>query len=161
MRTLMLLTVAVGLASLVTSCSPVPPAPGETPMVEKQFMNLEYRSKPNGYTHVVTSPPGKMIFVSGQSGSSPDGGGERPADFAGQAENTFKNLENCLKMAGATFRDVVKINYFLSDINDLGTLREIRAKYLNMEAPPAATAVQAALFQGILLEVEVVAVVQE
>lgn len=126
---------------------------------EKQFMNLDYRPKPNGYTHVVTSSPGRLIFVSGQGGSSPEG--ELPDDFASQAENTFKNLENCLQLAGATFQDVVKINYYLKEMSDLAELRKIRANYLNMENPPAATAVQTGLGDDLLLEVEVVATVRE
>jgi enamine deaminase RidA (YjgF/YER057c/UK114 family) len=128
-------------------------------MPEKQFLNHSYIARPNGYSHVVTSPPGKMIFLSGAGGT--DRTGKMPADFPSQAENTFQHLRNGLEMAGASFNDVVKINYFLKDINDLTELRKIRAKYLNMDKPPAATAVQTGLAEGMLLEVELVAIVPE
>ena len=130
-----------------------PPAP------EKEFLNLPYRSKPNGYTHVVSSPPGRMIFLSGAGGT--DREGNMPDDFATQAHNTFRNLKAGLELAGATFADVVKINYFFSDMADLGKLRQVRANYLNMEAPPAATAVQTGLGGSMKLEVELIAVVPE
>lgn len=126
---------------------------------DKEFLNLEGRPRPNGFTHTVTSAPGRMIFVSGQGGSSPEG--EMPSDFTTQADNTFKNLQRCLEMAGASFDDVVKINYYLRDISDLTELRRIRANYLNMDQPPAATAVQTGLGGSMLLEVEVVAIVPE
>ena len=150
---------SVTAAVLLGSCAPSAPPPETAPKPQKQFVNLSPAQKPNGYTHVVTSPPGKMVFVSGQGGAGEDG--VMPADFAAQAENTFKNIGKCLELGGATFADIVKINYYLKDMNDLTTLRAVRAKYLNMEAPPAATAIQSGLAGSLLLEVEVVAVVPE
>ncbi len=124
----------------------------------KQFLNLDGH-KPPGYTHVVTSPPGKMIFISGRGGAAADG--KLPADFSTQAKNTFEDLKRCLAMAGARFKDVVKINYFVTDLSNTGELRQIRAQYLNMDNPPAATLVQAGLGTGSLVEIEAIAIVPE
>jgi enamine deaminase RidA (YjgF/YER057c/UK114 family) len=101
----------------------------------KQFLNLDGH-KPPGYTHVVTSPPGKMIFISGRGGAAADG--TMPRDFGTQVKNTFEDLKRCLAMAGASFKDVVKINYFVTDLSKTTELRQIRAQYLDMEHPPAA-----------------------
>jgi enamine deaminase RidA (YjgF/YER057c/UK114 family) len=122
----------------------------------KEFLNVDGK-KPPGYTHVVTSPPGKMIFISGQGGTGADG--KMPADFTAQATNTFENIGKCLKLAGASFKDVVKINYYVTDMANTTELRRIRAQYLNMENPPAATLVKAGLGTGLLLEVEAIAMV--
>jgi enamine deaminase RidA (YjgF/YER057c/UK114 family) len=123
----------------------------------KQFLN--HGEKPPGYTHVVVSPPGKMIFISGQGGTGADG--KMPADFAAQAKNTFENIGKCLALAGARFDDLVKVNYFVTDMANTAELRRIRAQYLNMDHPPAATLVQTGLGKGLLLEVEAVAIVPE
>lgn len=131
---------------------------GPVKNMKKQFLNLDGH-KPPGYTHVVTSPPGKMIFISGRGGAAKDG--TMPADFSTQAMNTFEDLKRCLALAGANFKDVVKINYFVTDLKNTAELRRIRAKYLDMEHPPAATLVQAGLSEGLLLEVEAVAMVPE
>lgn len=124
----------------------------------KRFLNPG--PKPPGYTYVVTSTgPGRMVFISGQGGT--DANGKMPPDFATQCENTFAQLTRCLALGGAGWKDVVKINYFLTDINNLTQLRTIRAKYLNMDAPPAASAVQTGLSGGMLIEIECTAIVDE
>lgn len=128
------------------------------PKLVKQFLNTG-GEKPPGYTHVVTSPPGKMIFISGRGGMGSDG--KLPADFSAQTTNTFEDLKRCLALAGAGFRDVVKINYYVTDIANTAELRRIRARYLDMEHPPAATLVQAGLSPGALVEIEAIATLPE
>lgn len=119
-------------------------------MAQKQFINHNGQ-KPPGYTLVVTSTgPGKMIFISGRGGTG--------SDFATQATKTFEELKRCLESAGASFKDVVKINYFVKDLSNTEELRRVRAKYLDMENPPAATLVQVGLGPGLLLEVEAIAI---
>ncbi len=125
----------------------------------RQFLNPKERPKPPGFTHVVVSGPGRMVFLSGQGGSSADG--KMPEDFAAQAKNTFENIGRCLALTGAGFKDIVKINYYVTDMSNTAELRRIRAQYLNMDAPPASTLVQTGLGKGLLLEVEAIAIVPE
>ena len=77
----------------------------------RQFLNPG-GEKPPGYTEVVSSPPGRMIFISGQGGT--DSKGNLPSDFASQARNTFLNIRRCLDLAGAGFKDIIKINYYVT-----------------------------------------------
>ena len=124
--------------------------------MSKRFLNVGDK-KPPGYTHVVTSPPGTMVFVSGQGGA--DANGALPADFAAQVRNTFENLKRCLELAGANFQDVVKVNYYITDMANLAELRRVRAEYLDMQNPPASTLVSCGLVEGLLVEIEAVAIV--
>jgi enamine deaminase RidA (YjgF/YER057c/UK114 family) len=124
----------------------------------RQFLNVDGHQPP-GYTEVVTASPGKLIFISGRGGAAANG--TLPADFDTQAKNTFEDLKKCLALAGASFSDVVKVNYYVTDLANTGKLREIRARYLNMKQPPAATLVQAGLGGGALVEIEATAVVPQ
>jgi len=49
----------------------------------------------------------------------------------------------------------------VTDLKNTAELRRIRANYLNMNAPPAATLVQVGLGGGLHLEVEAIAIVPE
>lgn len=124
----------------------------------KQFLNVDGHQPP-GYTEVVTAAPGKTVYISGRGGAGPDG--KLPTDFETQARNTFEDLKKCLALAGATFSDVVKVNYYVTDLSNTGKLREIRSKYLDMKQPPAATLVQVGLGGGALVEIEAVAVLPQ
>ena len=134
-------------------------AAGPTRKPKKQFLNPQGVPKPTGYTQVVSSGPGRMIFISGQGGATPDG--QMPEDFAAQTKNTFENIGRCLAAAGAKFEDIVKINYYVTDIAYTADLRRIRAGYLNQSEPPASTLVQVGLGKGLKVEIEVVAVLPE
>jgi len=130
---------------------------GSAPKTDKRFLNPDGVPKPTGYTQVVSSGPGRMIFISGQGGAGLDG--QMPEDFAEQTKNTFENIGRCLQAAGARFEDIVKINYYVTDMAHTAELRKVRANYLNQSAPPASTLVQVGLGKGLKVEIEVVALV--
>jgi enamine deaminase RidA (YjgF/YER057c/UK114 family) len=126
---------------------------------KKQFLNPEGVPKPTGYTQVVTTGPGRMVFISGQGGAARDG--QMPEDFSAQTRNTFENIGRCLAAAGAKFEDIVKINYYVTDLAYTAELRRIRAGYLNASAPPASTLVQVGLGKGLKVEIEAIAIVPD
>jgi enamine deaminase RidA (YjgF/YER057c/UK114 family) len=80
-----------------------------------------------------------------------------------QAQQTFENLKAALEASGANFGNVVKLNYYFSDIAQLGAVREVRDEFINTANPPASTAVEVKrLFrEPFLIEVEAIAVVTE
>ena len=129
---------------------------------QTQFINPDGLSKPPGYTHVIVAQPGKIVYLSGQVANDKTGK-VVSNDFRAQAEQVFANLKTALTAAGATFDDVVKLNYYVRDFSqDKRTaIREARDKYVNKEHPPASTLVGVAALasEDYLLEVEAVAVV--
>jgi enamine deaminase RidA (YjgF/YER057c/UK114 family) len=114
----------------------------------------------NGYSHVVTGP-GQWVAIAGQVALDADGNFVGVGDPAAQARQVFANLDACLKAAGASFADVVKLNFYVTDIAYLPSIRTARDEYVDTANPPASTAVQVtALFStDALLEVEAYAVI--
>ena len=131
---------------------------------QTQFINPDGLSKPPGYTHVVVARPGKIVYLSGQVANDKTGK-VVSSEFRAQAEQVFANLKTALTAAGATFDDVVKLNYYVRDFSqDKRTaIREARDKYVNKEHPPASTLIGVAALASddYLLEVEAVAVVAD
>ncbi|MER7741611.1 RidA family protein [Streptomyces sp. NPDC096538] len=112
------------------------------------------------YTHVVTGT-GRLVAVSGQLALDEDGALVGEDNAGAQARQVFENLRRCLAAAGATFDDVVKLTYFVTDMAHMPAVRAARAAHLPDDRLPAASAVQVAALvrPEFLLEVEALAVV--
>ncbi|MFE2069924.1 RidA family protein [Streptomyces sp. NPDC059467] len=112
------------------------------------------------YTHVVAAT-GRFVAVSGQLPLDEDGRLVGEGDPAAQARQVFENLRRCLAAAGATFDDVVKLTYFVTDMACMPAIRAARATHIPDDRLPASSAVQIAALVGpqFLMEVEALAVV--
>jgi 2-iminobutanoate/2-iminopropanoate deaminase len=118
-------------------------------------------STPTGYTHIVeVTGPSKTVYISGQIALDKDGKLVGPGDMKAQAEQVFRNLQAALTAAAATFKDVVKMNTYITDMDKAPAVREVRAKYF-ADTTPASTLVQVVHLARpeLMLEIEIVAVV--
>src|SRR5262249_39051978 len=79
-------------------------------IVETQFLNPPGLCPTFGWTHVVTAAGGKTVHVSGQVSVNERGEVVGKGDLKAQTQQAFENLKTALAAAGATFRDVVKMN---------------------------------------------------
>jgi enamine deaminase RidA (YjgF/YER057c/UK114 family) len=133
----------------------------DKPKVE--FKNSPEISSPAGYSHAVVITGGKMIFLAGQVGLNRQGEMVGKDDFRAQAAQVFVNLKAALVAVGATPKDIVKLNYYVTGLNHdkLVALREVRDQFIDKEHPPVSTlaGVQALFREDSMIEVEAVAVV--
>jgi len=125
-----------------------------------RFSNPKTLATPPGYSYVVEATgPNRLIFIAGQLGLDMENNlvGD---DFRSQADKAIENLKLALADAGATVRDVVKINNYLVDMSHIPIFREVRDKHFNMSAPPASTTVAISQLArpGALFEIEAIAV---
>src|SRR6266700_1228401 len=132
---------------------------------QTEFLKPDGLAPATGYTHVVVTKPGKLVFVAGQVANNPQGQLVGKDDLKAQTVQVFENIKTALSSAGATFDDVVKITWYVKGYKpeQLATLREVRNLYVNKAAPPASTLVGVtSLFQDdYLIEVDATAVVPE
>jgi enamine deaminase RidA (YjgF/YER057c/UK114 family) len=142
-----------------------PPLFAQEKAMEKKFINPPALATPRGYTHVVTATGGKMVFVAGQVAFDSKGELVGKGDLRAQATQAYENLSAALAAAGATTADVVKMNTYVVNFKatDLPVIREVRAKFFPQENLPASTlvGVQALAIDGLLIEVEAIAIVKE
>ena len=115
-----------------------------------------------GYSHAVTGR-GRWVATSGQVALDGEGKLVGPGDPEAQTRQVFANLDRALAAAGASFTDVIKLNYYVTDIAMLPVVRTIRDEYVDTARPPASTAVQVVALARpeFLIEVDALAVVAD
>jgi reactive intermediate/imine deaminase len=125
----------------------------------KRFLSPDTLPAPFGYSHVVEVTPHRLVYISGQVPLDRAGRLVGEGDFDAQVRQVFANLTAALEAAGASWTDVVKLNYFLLDVSELAALRAIRDEFVDTENPPASTLVQVSgLFRAdVLVEIEAIA----
>ncbi|MBB3773421.1 enamine deaminase RidA (YjgF/YER057c/UK114 family) [Angulomicrobium tetraedrale] len=72
----------------------------------------------------------------------------------------FENLRNTLKAGGLGFEHVGRLTAFVTDSDPamIDTLRRVRARYLNPDAPPASVLVQVVALYDPRLRIEIEAI---
>jgi len=112
----------------------------------------------------INSPPlsfaarvGDLLFVSGIPGFDDNGG--LPDGFEAQFALVVKNITRVLTEAGATVRDLVKVNVLLRRPADVATMNKLYAEAFGPAPYPARTTcvVQALPNPAMLIEIEAVA----
>ena len=96
------------------------------------------------------------VFLSGQGGFLPDGGGLAGPGIAEQAEQTLGNIAVLLEQHGCTLADVVSCLVHLADLDDFQRFNEIYAQHFP-EPRPVRTTVGARLVAGMVVEITVIA----
>ena len=108
------------------------------------------------YCHVVRA--GNLIWVSGAIGVAADG--SVPDDVGRQAELAVASIDACLTAAGAGAEHVVKVNVYLTDINDRGKINPARQRYFGAHRPASTlVGVTALVLPNAKVEIEATAVV--
>lgn len=105
---------------------------------------------------------GQFLFISGQTPVNDRGEVVSKGDFDGQAEQVFQNLNQVLQAGGSSFKDIVKVTIYLTDMSNFPKIVALRRKWFSTPYP-ADTIVQVqSLFSAdVLLEIEAIAVIRE
>jgi reactive intermediate/imine deaminase len=116
----------------------------------------------NGYSQVAIvelAGGARMLFVSGQVPIDSEGRLVGAGDMRRQAEQVFENLRTALQAHQARFSDVVKANFFVTDMSKRAEVVEVRQRYF-ATPPPASSFFQVARLvdEAWLLEIEIIAV---
>ena len=100
---------------------------------------------------------GGFVFTSGVLPIDPVTGEIYSGDVQVQTELILNNLENILKEAGCSLKNVVKTTVFMTDLTKFAEMNATYAAFFK-ENPPARSTIQvAALPKGSAVEIEAVA----
>ncbi|MCR8641264.1 RidA family protein [Paenibacillus sp. N1-5-1-14] len=124
------------------------------------FRNPQSMPPANGYTQVVEVRNGRTIYVSGQIAVNQNRERVGQGDIAAQTKQVFENIKAALESSNASFNDVVKLTFFMTDISQIQVVMDIRDLYVNTNNPPASVAVEVSklVTDHFLIEIEAIAV---
>lgn len=133
----------------------------EVQRMQPEGMNIRLSAGQPSYSHVVTAGgTGRIVFIAGQLARDIDGNCVGKGDMRAQMEQTFQNLDRCLRAAGATWADVVKTNTYVTDFDAFQKCADVRMRYFGVATPTSTTVgVTRLAGPGFMIEIEAVAVV--
>jgi enamine deaminase RidA (YjgF/YER057c/UK114 family) len=130
--------------------------------MEKQIINPWTWQDQFGFVQAnVIDGAQRVVYCSGQTSVDADGAPMHPGDMKAQIAQAVGNLETVLGQSGTTMADVVRLNYYVTDIDAFFAAGETLGELLaEANCRPASTllAVQRLAFPELLIEVEATAV---
>ncbi|MEF2845432.1 MAG: RidA family protein [Eggerthellaceae bacterium] len=102
-----------------------------------------------------------ILFASGQIPLDPATGEMVGTTIEEQTAQVMKNVAGLLKAAGTDFEHVVKTTCFLNDISDFAAFNGVYAQSFGTHLPARSAVEVGALPKGALVEVEVIAAIEE
>jgi 2-iminobutanoate/2-iminopropanoate deaminase len=97
------------------------------------------------------------LYVSGQIPLDPQTGAMVDGDIGVQADRVLRSLQAILEEAGGGFSDVVKVQVYLTDMNDFQQVNEVYARFFGENRPARACVAVAGLPKGAQVEIDLVA----
>ncbi|MDP9044528.1 MAG: Rid family detoxifying hydrolase [Pseudomonadota bacterium] len=98
-----------------------------------------------------------FLFTAGSTPRDPATNQNIDGDITAQAARTFDNLEAILAGAGCTWKDVVKVTVYMTNLGDFSKMNEVMAARMGDTRPARSTVGVATLPTGVALEIDLVA----
>jgi len=116
---------------------------------------------PPGLSQAILVKGGNLLILSGHVPLGP--AGIVGTDVETQLVQTFENIAETLKAAGADFSSIARLTTYIVNyhVDLLPVFRTVRDRYINLQRPPASTLVgiAALALPGLLVEIDAIAVV--
>ena len=130
--------------------------------MEKKNVNPWKWQDPFGFSQAVEVTGGqRTIYCAGQASMSADGRPLHEGDMAAQLAQAMDNLESVLKEAGCSLSDVVRLNYYTTNIDAFfGAFTAATTRLAAAGCQPASTLLGVArlAFPELMIEIEATAV---
>ena len=111
------------------------------------------------YSQAVAVTAGTTVYLSGQIPLVPETMEVVEGDIQDQIHQVFKNLTAVCQEAGGDLSNIVKLNIFLTDLNNFAVLNEIMSSYFDQPYPARAAIGVNELPKGVSVEMDGVMVI--
>jgi enamine deaminase RidA (YjgF/YER057c/UK114 family) len=110
---------------------------------------------------IEVSNASRVLYCAGQASVDDTGKPVHAGDIRKQIEQAFRNLETVLSAAGFSLANVVRLNYYTTDVEGFLSASDVVANRLTAAAcqpPGTLLGVSKLAFPGLLIEMEATAV---
>jgi 2-iminobutanoate/2-iminopropanoate deaminase len=126
---------------------------------EELFPSLQY-----GFSQIVTSTGGKMVFISGQVGWNERQEMVGPDDLKTQIWQTFRNIDTAMQAAGGRLTDVVSMRIYIVEerLEESHHVQAALKEFFPQDRAPTTTwlGVRALANKEFLIEIEAIGVIE-
>lgn len=112
------------------------------------------------YSQAIRVTHGKTVYLSGQIGLDPVTM-QMVSGVEAQIEQVIINLQEVVIASGGRLNDIVKLNIYLTDLDNFAMVNEIMGKYFSQPYPARATIGVATLPRDALVEMDAIVVLDE
>ena len=103
---------------------------------------------------------GNMLFVAGLKGSPEKGKTLADYDITAQSQMGFEAIKNVVEQAGFKMSDIVSVNVYLVDINEIDKMNEVYKKIMPDPKPVRVTTEVGHIRSGGRIEISCIAIKQ-
>ena len=109
------------------------------------------------YSQAIRVSMGDTVYLSGQIGLDPSTM-QMVGGIEAQIQQVFLNLKAVTMASGGVLSDIVKLNVYLTDLDEFAMVNKIMASYFDQPYPARAAVGVVALPRGALVEMDAVMV---
>ncbi len=109
------------------------------------------------YSQAIRVSMGDTVYLSGQIGLDPSTM-QMVGGIEAQIQQVFLNLKAITMASGGVLSDIVKLNVYLTDLDDFAMVNKIMASYFDQPYPARAAVGVVVLPRGALVEMDAVMV---
>lgn len=126
-----------------------------------EHMEQGERIKGRSYSPAVVTQGGRIVWLAGETTTTDLNGKDIKGDFEAQTRTIFALLEQTLKRAGGSLKDIVSMTAYLTDARNGGTFAKVRTEMFPDRNFPASAQITVAnlAVPGMLVEIQAVAVI--
>ncbi|MDM0108395.1 RidA family protein [Variovorax sp. J22R24] len=125
------------------------------------FMEQGERIKGRSYSPAVVTEGGRIVWLAGETTTVDLDGKDIKGDFEAQARTIFALLEQTLKRAGGSLKDIVTMTVYLTDARNGGTFSKVRGEMFPDRNFPASAQITVSnlAVPGMQIEIQAVAAI--